>query len=212
MDINIFLLVIVFSAFYMVTVKRISSLINGFLAQSLFMSIYVLFAAIKSQNTELYVVATLLFLLKVIIIPAILRQITERTKTDENIGLFINPPLSLFSAVILYYFSYSFIDYIIPLSDKPLVGVFSIASFITLIGLFLMIFRMKALSQIIGLLIMENGLFLLAASTSSGLPFILEIAIFFDVLVSVMILGIFVYRINSLFTHIDVNRLTRLKG
>ena len=44
------------------------------------------------------------------------------------------------------------------------------------------------------------------------MPFFVEIAIFFDVFVSVLIMGFFVYRINKLFTHIDVNKLSRLKG
>jgi hydrogenase-4 component E len=88
----------------------------------------------------------------------------------------------------------------------------AIAFFIVLSGLFLMISRMSALAQIIGLLVMENGLFLLASTVSGGMPFFVEIAIFFDVFVSVVIMGLFVYRINKLFTHIDVNKLSRLRG
>ena len=75
-----------------------------------------------------------------------------------------------------------------------------------------MIFRMTALAQIIGLLTMENGLFLLASTVAGGMPFFVEIAIFFDVFVSVIIMGLFVYRINRFFTHIDVTKLSRLKG
>jgi len=75
-----------------------------------------------------------------------------------------------------------------------------------------MMSRMSALAQIIGLLVMENGLFMLASTVSGGMPFFVEIAIFFDVFMSVLIMGIFVFRINKLFTHIDVNKLSRLKG
>jgi hydrogenase-4 component E len=71
---------------------------------------------------------------------------------------------------------------------------------------------MKAFTQVVGILVMENGIFLFASSVSGGMPFFAEIAIFFDVFISVVIMGIFVFRINSLFTHIDVNRLSRLKG
>jgi hydrogenase-4 component E len=75
-----------------------------------------------------------------------------------------------------------------------------------------MISRITALAQIIGLLVMENGLFLLASAVSGGMPFFVEIAIFFDVFVSVVIMGFFIYRINKFFTHIDVNKLSNLKG
>jgi hydrogenase-4 component E len=75
-----------------------------------------------------------------------------------------------------------------------------------------MVFRMKAIAQIVGLLVMENGLFLIANAVSGGMPFFVEIAIFFDVFVSVLIMAFFMQRINKLFTHIDVNKLSRLKG
>lgn len=75
-----------------------------------------------------------------------------------------------------------------------------------------MISRLKALAQIIGILVMENGIFLLSSAFSGGMPFIVEMAIFLDVFVSVIILGLFVYRINELFTGIDVDQLSRLKG
>jgi len=97
-------------------------------------------------------------------------------------------------------------------NETALTSMLAIAFFIVLAGLFLMITRMSALAQIIGLLVMENGLFLLASTVSGGMPFFVEIAIFFDVFVSVVIMGLFVHRINKLFTHIDVNKLSRLKG
>ncbi len=88
----------------------------------------------------------------------------------------------------------------------------TVAFSVIFIGAFLMIFRMMALTQVIGLLVMENGIFLLASYISGGMPFFVEIAIFFDVFVSVVIMGLFVYRINKLFTHIDVSKLSRLRG
>ncbi len=93
-----------------------------------------------------------------------------------------------------------------------MVSIPAVAFFMVLTGLFLMISRITALAQVVGLLVMENGLFLLASTVSGGMPFFVETAIFFDVFVSVLIMGFFVYRINKLFTHIDVNKLSRLKG
>jgi hydrogenase-4 component E len=81
-----------------------------------------------------------------------------------------------------------------------------------LTGVFLMVTRIKALAQVIGLLLTENGIFLAATVIPGGMPFFVEIALFFDVLISVMILGLFIYRINAIFTHIDVSKLSGLKG
>ena len=110
------------------------------------------------------------------------------------------------------YLSWIFASYLVGANNPILTATLAIAFFIVFAGIFLMIFRMTALAQIIGLLVMENGLFLLASTVSGGMPFFVEIAIFFDIFVSVLIMGFFVYKINKLFTHIDVNKLSRLKG
>ena len=75
-----------------------------------------------------------------------------------------------------------------------------------------MVFRRKAVGQVIGLLIIENGSFLTAVALCGNMPFFVEIAIFFDIFVFAIILGIFIFRINELFTHIDIDKLKTLRG
>ena len=70
---------------------------------------------------------------------------------------------------------------------------------LVLIGLGLMIGRKKALSQIAGLIIMENGVYLAALVATLGLPVAVELGVFFDLLVGVLLLGVFAYRINQTF-------------
>ena len=82
---------------------------------------------------------------------------------------------------------------------------------VVLIGFFLMITRRKAMSEIIALLVMENGIFLGAISITYGMPLIVEIGIFFDVLVAVLIMGLFAFRINQTFETLDTTFMRRLK-
>jgi hydrogenase-4 component E len=74
-----------------------------------------------------------------------------------------------------------------------------------------MISRRKAITQIMGLMVMENGLFLAAIATSYGMPLIVELGVFFDVLVAVLIMGIFAFRINQTFDTVDTGILRRLR-
>jgi hydrogenase-4 component E len=83
---------------------------------------------------------------------------------------------------------------------------------VVLIGLFFMISRKKAIGQIIGFLVMENGMFMAAILTTFGMPMIVEIGVFFDLLTAVLIMGVFVFRINENFDSIDINKLRNLKG
>ncbi len=201
------------SGYLMVIAKRIPALIRSFRYQSLFLFLATFIIAMREGRLDLYIIAGLLFALKACAIPHFLMRITKRIGVNENLGLFINAQLSLLGALGFTYLSWVFSGYLIVAHSQPLEGVMlTIAFFTVLVGIFLMIFRMTALAQVIGLLVMENGLFLLSSAVSEGMPFFVEIAIFFDVFVSVVIMGFFVYRINKLFTHIDVNKLSRLKG
>ena len=200
------------STYLMVIAKRIPALIRSFRYQSFCLFLVTLTIALHEHQPDLYIIAGLLFVLKVALIPRLLYRIIKRIKTNEDLGLFINPQLSLLWALGFTYLSWIFAVHFITPANEIQSTVLAIAFFVVLAGIFLMISRMTALAQIIGLLVMENGLFLLASTVSGGMPFFVEIAIFFDVFVSVIIMGFFVYRISKLFTHIDVNKLTRLKG
>jgi hydrogenase-4 component E len=208
----IFLSGILVMTYFMVIAKRLPSLINSFRWQSLFLFLITLSLAIEEKEPALYIVAGLIFVLKVILIPYFLGRIIKRIKVNENLGFFINPQLSLFMALLFTYLSYLFTFKVMNLIDKVQAASFALSLCVTLLGLFIMVFRIKALAQIIGLLVMENGLFLTAVTMCRGLPFIVELSTFLDIFISVIILGVFVYRINTLFTHIDVNKLDNLRG
>lgn len=203
---------VLFTTFIMVISKRVRALIQGFRAQSFFLFLAALYIAIVNNNVEVYIVAALLFFIKVIAIPYMLLRMARRLKVEDGSGLFVNPTLSIFIAVLLTYLSYLFASRVMPGVDKAQGASVVISMSVTFIGLFIMISRMKAVSQIIGLLVMENGLFLMAVSSAGGMPFFVEIAIFFDIFVCVVILGMFVYKINKLFTHINVSKMQELKG
>lgn len=208
----IILFAVLASTYLMVIAKRGSALIRGFRYQSLCLFVVTFIIALGERQLDLYIVAGLLFVLKVCLIPHLLYRIIKKIKVNEDLGLFVNPQLSLLWALGFTYLSWIFARHLSVSSQEAHISILAVAFFVVLSGLFLMIFRMTALAQIVGLLVMENGLFLLASTVSGGMPFFVEIAIFFDVFVSVIIMGLFVYRINKLFTHIDVTKLTRLKG
>jgi hydrogenase-4 component E len=196
----------------MVIAKRTPALIRSFRFQSFCFFCLTLTIALREHELNLYIVAGLLFILKVVFIPQLLYRTIKKIKASEGLGLFINPQLSLLWALGFTYLSWVFTARLFAAHDAVKVIMLTVAFFVVLTGIFLMIFRMTALAQIIGLLVMENGIFLLASMVSGGMPFFVEIAIFFDVFVSVLIMGFFVYRISKFFTHIDVNKLSRLKG
>jgi hydrogenase-4 component E len=195
----------------MVIAKRVPALIRSFRYQSFFLFLVTLASGFMEKHVDLYFVALLILILKVFVIPALLDLTAKRINVDENLGLFVNSQLSLIIALALSYCSWIFSRSLGFGQYHKLLAI-TVAFSVLFIGAFLMISRMKAFTQVAGLLVMENGIFLFALTVSGGMPFFVEIAIFLDVFVSVIIMGLFVFRINKLFTHIDVTKLSRLKG
>jgi len=209
---SVILFAVLVSTYLMVIAKRTPALIRGFRYQSFCLFLATFIIALREHQLDLYIVAGLLFILKVVFIPELLYRTIKKLKASEELGLFINSQLSLLWALGFTYLSWVFTVRLIGPADAGKGVMLAVAFFVVLAGMFLMIFRTTALAQITGLLVMENGIFLLASMVSGGMPFFVEIAIFFDVFVSVLIMGSFVYKINKFFTHIDVNKLSRLKG
>jgi hydrogenase-4 component E len=80
-----------------------------------------------------------------------------------------------------------------------------------MIGLLMMITRKKAVTQIIGFLAMENGLFFAATSATYGMPLVVELGVALDVLIAAFVFGIFFFHIHSTFDSLDVEQMARLK-
>ncbi|MCK9431956.1 MAG: hypothetical protein PHN16_05115 [Candidatus Omnitrophica bacterium] len=209
---GIILFLFLISTYLMVVAKRMRALIRAFRYQSFFLFLATLAAAFSEKQGELFVVSGMILLIKVWLIPYYLEKTAQKIKVEGNLGLFVNSQLSLILALVLTYCSWALSRGLGFGDGRMESAAVTVALCGVFIGAFLMVSRMKAFTQVVGILAMENGVFLFASAVSGGMPFFAEIAVFFDVFISVIIMGIFVFRINKLFTHIDVDKLTRLRG
>ena len=160
---------------------------------------------------HIYVVAVLTLIGKVIFLPWLLQRLVRRIKIEQEILPFVNMPASMLICGAL-----TVLGYVVarPFTSLERLGSNTLAVAITLLltGFFLMINRRKAITQVLALLTMENGVMLAAiALTSYGMPLVVEIGIFFDVVIAVMVLGILVFRIRETFASMDVSKLNELK-
>ncbi|MFZ5646155.1 MAG: hypothetical protein ACOY30_00870, partial [Bacillota bacterium] len=91
-------------------------------------------------------------------------------------------------------------------------GLFPVALSTVLMGCFFMVSRRSAFNQMIGIIVMENGLFLCAMAVTGGMPLIIELGVFFDLLVGALVMGMFAHRIRGTFDTLDTKALNNLKG
>ncbi len=190
--------------------------IRAFALQSLLLAGISCTIAYFNDARDLYIAAALMLLLKALLLPVMLRRLVARIEIRREIEPLVNVPLSVLISGLLTLLAYVVAE---PLQARPAMGAaglgrntLPVAIALFLIGFFMMINRRKALTQVLALLSLENGLFLAAISLTYGMPMIVEVGIFFDVLVAVMILAILVYRIRETFDSMDVSRLSRLRG
>ena len=111
----------------------------------------------------------------------------------------------------LVVFSFGLAQPISALASTVTRSTLGIAIAVVMLSFLMMITRRKAISQVIGFLAMENGLFFAATSATYGMPMVVELGVALDVLVGVVILGIFFFQIREQFDSLDLHHLERLK-
>ena len=194
-----------------VATTRMKPLINLFSVQSVFLAALAFIVAWSSDTPHIYIMGILTIALKVVVMPRMLLYIMSRINVDNEVELSLGIPGSLLAAgfmiIISYYITEPLLDSIETVERNCL----ALSVSIVLIGLLIMCTRRKAITETVGLLMMENGLFLGAIALSHGMPLIVEIGAFFDVMVAVIIIGIFAYRINKSFNSVDTTFLRRLR-
>jgi len=209
-------LLILVSSFALVASKRVKSYIDTFQLQSVLVALAA--AVIGTYNfraegaIDVILLCLVIVALKVIYIPMILKRTISQVEYTVEKDFYLNIPISVLiccGLVILSYFSLGPLEGIVGGSLKNyLVNSISVI----LIGLFFMMTRKKAIGQIVGFLVIENGLFIAAMLSSNGMPLIIDLGIFIDLLTGVMIMGVLVFRISETFETINVNKLRNLRG
>jgi hydrogenase-4 component E len=160
---------------------------------------------------ELYLVAGLLVLVKGLAIPRLLGRMERRFGTERELAPYVNTATSLVVAGLLVLFGYAVMRPMVAASALPTRTAMPLAMGLVLVSLFVVVSRKKALTQIIGFLMLENGIALLALLGAYGIPLIVELGVFLDALMGFLVMQIFVYRIHETFETIDVDRLDRLR-
>jgi hydrogenase-4 component E len=200
------------SAYLMVGQKALFTTIRLYGLQSLLLAIVATTIAISESRPELFVTAALTVVLKTILIPWFLMRTVDRIGIHREIEPFLNVPVSLLICLGLTVVGYRVSTGFEEGAQQVTHHLIGVALSLLLIGLFLMVTRKKAITQILALLTVENAVFLVAVGVTTGMPLVVEFGIAFDVILAVLVLGILVQRIVGRFESMDVSRLSNLKG
>jgi hydrogenase-4 component E len=202
---------LVLVSFMLLYQDRIFALVNTFALHALVVSLSVGWQAYIQLAPHLYVTAAIALLVKAILIPVVLHRIIVRLGIHRAIETVVGIGQTMLAGIGLVALS---ILVMLPITARA--GTlaredlaFSLS--VILLGLLMMISRRNAVSQVIGFMSIENGL-ILAATAAKGMPLVVEISVAFSILVALIVIGIFLFRIRERFDTVDVHALERFRG
>jgi len=201
---------VLFVSFVLLAQSRLVSAIHAFAWQGGLLAAVTAVVAGVNDHPHLYFSAFLTLVLKAILFPWMLHRLTRQLELDRHIEIVQFQALVQMAAVTLVVFSYWLVLPIVQQELSFTRNIVAVSLAIVLIGLLMMIARQQAVSQVLGFMSMENGLFLAAVSATEGIPLVVELGIAFDVLVAMILFGVFFFQIHASIDSLDVDRLNRL--
>ena len=146
-----------------------------------------------------------------LLLPWILHRLIRRLNVKWDVETLLNIPTTMLVGIGLAIFAFALATPISQMATTLTRSTLGIALASVLLSFLMMIVRRKAVPQVIGFLAMENGLFFAATAATHGMPMVVELGIGFDVLVGILILGVFMFQIREQFDSLDLKHLERLK-
>jgi hydrogenase-4 component E len=206
---ELLLLCVVLTNFWVLGTTRLSSTIRATAIQgALLAALPIALHPAWSLHTVGLSIGT--FLVKAIVLPAFLSWAIREASVRREIEPLIGYTASLTLGALIVALSFA-IAQRIPLPESHSTLLVPVALSTAIVGLLVLTTRNKALTQVVGYLILENGIYVFGLSQAERVPFLVELGVLLDIFVGVFIMGIVVFHINREFDSIDSTRLSELK-
>jgi hydrogenase-4 component E len=209
------LLVLLMLDLYLVSTSRIAACIRACALQGVTLAILPLALAWGGSTAELVhaaLLATGSGVLKALVIPWLLLRALRKVQMRREVEPFVSLHTSLLLGAGLVAVAFWASAQLPPLHAGTPTLLVPVALATLLIGFLVIVSRKKAITQVVGYLTLENGIFLFGMGLAHDMPFLVDLGILLDVFVGVFVFGIVIHHISSAFDHIDVDMLSDLKG
>jgi hydrogenase-4 component E len=208
---NLLAALLLLLSFAMLAQRRIVTLVNLLAVQGALLFLATILLAWRTGQGHLYLSAALTLALKVVLLPWILHRLIRRLAVYWDSEPLVNPATTMLLGLLVVVFAFGLAQPISALASTATRNSIGIAVAVILLSFMTMITRRKAMSQVVGFLSMENGLFFGAMSATYGMPMVVEFGVALDVLVAVLVLGIFFFQIREQFDSLDLHHLESLR-
>jgi len=212
---DLLLLLVIVTDLYIVGSNRLTSCIRASALQGAVLAALPIALRLEGSATGLVHVvamAVVMLAIKAIVIPSLLSRTLREAGVRHEVEPFVSLHLSVLLAAGLIAMSFWLGGVLVLPRPAPSVVVVPAALATSLIGFLVLVSRRQAVTQVVGYLLLENGVFIFGQMLTRENPFVVELGILLDLLVGVFVMGIAIHHISREFDHIDIERLTGLKG
>jgi len=197
------------ASFSVLAQRRLTAAIHSFAWQGVMVAMVTVLVA-ASGFYHLYISALLTLSLKSWLIPWMLHRLVRRHHMERDTEVIGHPTQLVLAGAGLVIFAYWVALPIERLEMISTRNVIAVSLAIVLLGLWMMVARHRVVTQVLGFMSMENGLFLAAVAATRGMPLVIELGVAFDVLVAAVLFGVFFFHISKNIELLDVDLLSRL--
>jgi len=155
-------------------------------------------------------IASMSLIIKGLILPYFLTRAMHRSKAMHEDHPYVGFTASMLVGIVCLGVSFWLTSRLPVIESKPSQMAIAVAFFNLFVGLFVIMSRRKALTQVLGYLVMENGAYIFGVAYAIEAPFLVEFGILLDVFVAVFVMGIMIFHISKSFDHIDTDQLSSL--
>lgn len=190
--------------------RRLAAIVRLFAIQGAALAALVAVLAVHQHDAELGAVAVGIGLLRAIALPVLLRRALQAAGETRETQPLVNVAASLLAAAVLALLAYAVTQPVVRLAPSPATHAVPVAVTVLLLGFFVLVTRHRALSQLAGFLLMDNGITAAAFLTTAGVPLVVELGVSFDVLLAVLVLQVLTTRMRAAFGSTDLDELREL--
>jgi hydrogenase-4 component E len=164
-------------------------------------------------SAELAAVATGTLLLRAVALPMLLRRALAPTGPGAHTETrpLVNVAASLLAAAVLTLLAHAVSRPLVELVPAPATRALPIGLAVVLIGFFVLVTRRRALSQVVGFVLVDNGITAVALLSTAGVPLLVELGVSLDVLLAVLVLQLLTSRMRDAFGDTDLDDLRELR-
>ena len=207
MDVNACLMLI--AALLLLGRMRLPSFLQLFALQSFFLVVVAFTSALITDTPQVYVSAAVNLALKVFFVPYLLGRVASSSHASTRLQSYLRPAPTLFLGLTMALTVFWWLNQRLSVfgQDKLLS---LIAIIILMAGFLLIIVRRDLYSQTVAFLVMENGIFTFALSLSGGMPLLVELGVFFDVTVGLILMAALSYHVQTEYDTVHTGSLQEL--